>query len=63
MDVYLTRNGTRLNSITMRPSERDHDPTRWYTFLDVTGTLMTPRALAIKPLDWTEAHRYEFYIK
>ena len=53
----MTRNGTRLNSITMRPSERDHDPTRWYTFLDATGTLLTPRALAIKPLDWTEAYR------
>ena len=29
-DCYLTRNGTRLDSLTVIPSKRDYDPTRYY---------------------------------
>ena len=54
----MTRNGEYLSSVTARPSLRDSDPTRWYQFLETCGSLFTPKAIAIKPLDWKEAMRY-----
>ena len=54
-DCYLTRNGTRLDSLTVIPSKRDYDPTRYYKFLEVTGSIRTPHAVCIKPKDWNKA--------
>ena len=51
----MTQNGEYLGSVTARPSKRDKDCTRWYQFLEVCGSLRTPKAIAIKPVDWINA--------
>ena len=51
-DCYITRNGERLSSLQLIPSNREFDPGNYYQFLETIGCVGTPFATPIKSADW-----------
>ena len=51
-DCYMTRNGERLSSLQLIPSNREFDPGNYYQFLETIGCVGTAFATPIKSADW-----------